>query len=65
MLKAKPDILMHMAAQPPMRDTSEPPVEIYSNNAFETVHRFEAVLIYGSVKVVVDIATDECYVNQE
>jgi CDP-glucose 4,6-dehydratase len=63
--QAKPDIVIHMAAQPLVRYSYKSPVETYATNVMGTVHMFEAVRHCDSVKVVVNITTDKCYENQE
>jgi CDP-glucose 4,6-dehydratase len=65
MHEAKPEIVIHMAAQPLVRYSYQSPVETYATNVMGTVHMFEAVRHCGSVKVVVNITTDKCYENQE
>ena len=43
MLDAAPDIVIHMAAQPLVRDSYMIPVETYAINVMGTVHLLEAV----------------------
>lgn len=62
---AKPEIVIHMAAQPLVRYSYENPVETYATNVMGTVHLFEAVRATASVKAVVNITTDKCYENRE
>lgn len=61
----KPEIVIHMAAQPLVRDSYKIPVETYSINVMGTVNVFEAVRITESVKAVVNVTTDKCYENKE
>lgn len=65
MVEAKPEIVIHMAAQPLVRYSYENPVETYATNVMGTVHLFEAVRATPSVKAVVNITTDKCYENRE
>ena len=65
MLKASPDIVIHMAAQPLVRRSYVNPVETYSTNVMGTVHLLEAVRHCGSVLAVVNVTTDKCYENRE
>jgi CDP-glucose 4,6-dehydratase len=65
MRSAKPDIVIHMAAQPLVRYSYQNPVETYSTNVMGTVHVLEAVRATPSVKAVVNITTDKCYENRE
>lgn len=65
MIEAKPDIVIHMAAQSLVRYSYDNPVETYGTNVMGTVHLFEAVRATPSVKAVVNITTDKCYENRE
>ncbi len=65
MTEAKPEIVVHMAAQPIVRDSYKIPVETYSINVMGTVNLFEAVRKCSSVKAVVNVTTDKCYENKE
>ncbi|WP_243220279.1 CDP-glucose 4,6-dehydratase [Methylobacter sp. S3L5C] len=61
----KPEIVIHMAAQPLVRYSYENPVETYSTNVMGTVNVLEAVRNTHGVKAVVNITTDKCYENRE
>ena len=63
--EAKPEIVIHMAAQPLVRDSYKIPVETYAINVMGTVHLLEAVRHCESVKAVVNVTTDKCYDNKE
>ena len=65
MAKASPDIVIHMAAQPLVRDSYKIPVETYAINVMGTVHLLEAVRSCPGVKAVVNVTTDKCYENRE
>ncbi len=65
LLKADPEIVIHMAAQPLVRDSYRVPVETYAVNVLGTVHLLEAVRKCRSVKAVVNVTTDKCYENKE
>jgi CDP-glucose 4,6-dehydratase len=65
MQQAKPDIVIHMAAQPLVRKSYADPVETYSTNVMGTVHLLEAVRQCPSVRAVVNVTTDKCYENKE
>jgi CDP-glucose 4,6-dehydratase len=62
---AAPEIVIHMAAQPLVRDSYKIPVETYSTNVMGTVHLLEAVRSCRSVRAVVNVTTDKCYENRE
>ncbi|AMO93785.1 CDP-glucose 4,6-dehydratase [Collimonas fungivorans] len=65
MLRAAPDVVIHMAAQPLVRRSYVDPVETYSTNIMGTVHLLEAVRRTRSVRAVVNVTTDKCYENKE
>jgi len=65
MSAASPDIVIHMAAQPLVRDSYRIPVETFSINVMGTVNLLEAVRGCSSVKAVVNVTTDKCYENRE
>ena len=62
---AKPSILIHMAAQPLVRESYVSPVETFSTNVIGTVNVLEAVRSIETVEAVINITTDKCYENQE
>ena len=55
----KPEIVIHMAAQPLVRRSYEHPVETYSTNVMGTVNILEAVRRTGGVRVLVCITSDK------
>lgn len=61
----KPDIVIHMAAQPIVRDGYKEPVETYSTNVMGTVNICEAVRQISSVKSFLNVTTDKVYENKE
>jgi CDP-glucose 4,6-dehydratase len=61
----KPQIVIHMAAQPLVRYSYENPIETYATNVMGTLHLFEAIRQTDSVRVVVNVTTDKCYENKE
>lgn len=65
MREAKPDIVIHMAAQPIVRFSYEVPVETYATNVMGTVHLLEAVRQSETVRAVVNVTSDKCYENKE
>lgn len=65
MKQAQPEIVIHMAAQPLVRDSYKIPAETYAVNVMGTVHLLEAVRACHSVKAVVNVTTDKCYENRE
>ncbi len=65
MVQVQPEIIIHMAAQPLVRDSYRMPVETYAVNVMGTVHLLEAVRNCPGVKAVVNVTTDKCYENRE
>lgn len=65
MRKADPDVVIHMAAQPLVRESYRTPVETYAVNVMGTVHLLEAIRHCRNVKAVVNVTTDKCYENRE
>lgn len=63
--KVEPEIVIHMAAQPLVRDSYNIPVETYMINVMGTVHLLEACRNTPSVRVIVNVTTDKCYENRE
>jgi CDP-glucose 4,6-dehydratase len=63
--KAKPEIIIHMAAQPLVRESYNTPVETFGQNVMGTVNVLEAARQVGTTKAIVNITTDKCYDNKE
>lgn len=63
--KAQPEIVIHMAAQPIVRESYVNPVYTYETNVMGTVNLLEAVRQCPSVKSVVNVTTDKVYLNNE
>lgn len=61
--RAKPEIVFHMAAQPLVRESYLDPQYTYTTNIMGTVNLFEAVRGCNSVRAVVNVTTDKCYMN--
>lgn len=62
---AKPSVVIHMAAQPLVRESYGSPVETFSTNVMGTVNLLEVVRQSDTVEAVVNITTDKCYDNRE
>jgi len=62
---ARPEIIIHMAAQPLVRESYRNPRETYEINVMGTVNLFEAAREVSSVKAILNITTDKCYENKE
>ncbi len=61
----RPEIVIHLAAQPLVRYSYHNPVETYSTNVMGSVHVLEAVRTTPGVKAVIVVTTDKCYENRE
>ncbi len=61
----KPEIVIHMAAQPIVRESYRNPLDTYSVNVIGTVHILEAIRNCESVRSVVNVTTDKVYKNTE
>jgi len=62
---AKPEIVIHMAAQPLVKYSYREPIETYATNVLGTVHVLEAARQVGTVRAFVSVTTDKCYENRE
>ncbi|WP_205523423.1 CDP-glucose 4,6-dehydratase [Rhodopseudomonas sp. BR0C11] len=65
MRQARPEIVIHMAAQSLVRYSYDHPVETYLTNVMGTVHLLDAVRQTAGVKAVVNVTSDKCYDNRE
>ncbi len=63
--EVKPEIVIHMAAQPLVRESYKLPVDTYAINVMGTVNLLEAVRLTPGVRSVVIVTTDKCYENRE
>ncbi|MBR2142722.1 MAG: CDP-glucose 4,6-dehydratase [Anaerovibrio sp.] len=61
----QPEIVIHMAAQPIVRDSYKDPVGTYSTNVMGTVNICEAIRQTPSVKSFLNVTTDKVYENKE
>lgn len=65
MNEVRPEIIIHLAAQPLVRYSYQAPVETYATNVMGTLHVLEAARQVGTVKAIVNVTTDKCYENKE
>lgn len=61
----QPEIVIHMAAQPIVRDSYKDSVGTYSTNVLGTVNICEAVRQTESVRSFLNVTTDKVYENRE
>lgn len=63
--EVQPDVVIHMAAQPLVRESYKSPVYTYDVNVMGTVNVLECVRLTNSVKSFVNVTTDKVYRNFE
>lgn len=61
----QPEIVIHMAAQPLVRESYKNPVYTYDTNVMGTVNVLECVRTTPSVKSFLNVTTDKVYLNRE
>lgn len=61
--QARPEVLLHMAAQPLVRASYDDPVGTYATNVMGTVHVLDACRRAADLRSVVVVTTDKCYEN--
>ena len=65
MQEERPELVLHMAAQPIVRTSYEQPRYTYETNVMGTVNLCEAVRLTPSVKSFLNVTTDKVYKNEE
>lgn len=63
--EAEPEIVLHLAAQPIVRDSYKDPVYTYETNVMGTVNILECVRNSSCVKSFLNVTTDKVYLNKE
>ena len=63
--EAQPEIVLHLAAQPIVRDSYRDPVYTYETNVMGTVHILECIRTSGCVRSFLNVTTDKVYRNRE
>ena len=63
--EAQPEIVLHLAAQPIVRDSYKDPVYTYETNVMGTVNILECVRQSNCVKSFLNVTTDKVYLNKE
>ena len=64
-LAADPEVVIHMAAQPIVRESYRTPRETYEINVMGTVNLLECARLSGRVKSLLNVTTDKVYQNNE
>jgi CDP-glucose 4,6-dehydratase len=65
MQQARPEVIIHMAAQPLVRYSYDNPLETYRTNVLGTATVAEAARSVKGLRAIVNITTDKCYENKE
>lgn len=63
--EVQPEIVIHMAAQPLVRESYKNPVYTYDVNVMGTVNVLECIRLTTSVRSFVNVTTDKVYLNRE
>jgi CDP-glucose 4,6-dehydratase len=63
--ETEPEIVLHLAAQPLVRESYRDPLGTYSSNVMGTLNLLEAIRQVGGVRACVLVTTDKVYANQE
>ena len=63
--EVQPEIVLHLAAQPIVRDSYKDPVYTYETNVMGTVNILECVRTTSCVKSFLNVTTDKVYLNKE
>ncbi len=63
--ETEPEIVIHMAAQPIVRESYRNPVYTYEVNVMGTVNILECVRTHPCVRSFVNVTTDKVYLNRE
>ncbi|MDI3371193.1 MULTISPECIES: CDP-glucose 4,6-dehydratase [unclassified Pseudomonas] len=61
----QPELVLHLAAQPLVRESYRSPADTYATNVMGTLNLLEAVRATPSVRAVLVVTTDKCYDNRE
>ena len=65
MAAARPEIVLHLAAQPLVPLSYEAPVDTFATNVMGTVHLLDACRRVPGIRAVVVVSSDKCYENRE
>jgi CDP-glucose 4,6-dehydratase len=65
MREFRPEVVFHLAAQPLVRRSYVDPVGTYTTNVIGTANVLESIRTMTSVRAVVVVTTDKCYLNRE
>ena len=63
--EAQPEIVLHLAAQPIVRDSYKDPRYTYETNVMGTVNILECIRLHPCVRSFLNVTTDKVYHNNE
>lgn len=63
--KSRPEIVLHLAAQPLVRESYDRPVYTYETNVMGTVNLLECIRQTSTVRSFLNVTTDKVYHNNE
>lgn len=63
--RVQPELVIHLAAQPIVRDSYKDPVYTYETNVMGTVNLLECARLNPCVKSLLNVTTDKVYENRE
>lgn len=61
----RPEVVIHLAAQPLVRASYADPLSTYGTNVMGTANLLEALRRAGCARAVVNVTTDKCYENRD
>jgi len=64
MKEIQPEIIIHLAAQPIVKESYRNPIETFAVNVMGTVNLFEAIRQVACIRAVVNVTTDKCYAEK-
>lgn len=62
--KVQPDVVLHLAAQPLVRQSYADPKGTYATNVMGTLNVLDALLEVDTARAIVVVTTDKCYDNK-
>ena len=65
MREADPEIVLHLAAQPLVREAFDAPVDTFTSNVIGTVNVLQAMRGCPDIKAAIVVTTDKVYINEE
>ena len=65
LLKADPEIIFHLAAQPLVRESYKNPIDTWETNVIGTANLLQACRKLNNIKAIIVITSDKCYENIE